>query len=66
MQRVLAELHGSRPLVLTVVAYTETEGGGGGLVQLTVSGRAPGRVYRRDLDAEEINGHERHRPDDDG
>jgi hypothetical protein len=55
MQHVLAELRdGGRPLVLTVIAMD----GDDGLVQLTVSSRAPGRVYRKTIRPEEITGHD--------
>jgi hypothetical protein len=56
MQHVLAELRDGQPLVLTVIAME-----GGELVQLTVSSRAPGRVYRKIVQGEEIAGHD-HRP----
>jgi hypothetical protein len=53
MQHVLAEIRHGQPLVLTVIAME-----GGELVQLTVSSRAPGRVYRKTIQAEEIAGHD--------
>ena len=54
MQLILAslDLPATAPLVLTVVAFDE--GGGGQLIQLTVSSRAPGRLYRRVLNPEEL------------
>jgi hypothetical protein len=55
MQLVLADLlrgdPPGNPLVLTVIAYRD-----GGLTQLTVSSRAPGRLYTKAIDPKEITG----------
>jgi uncharacterized membrane protein YgcG len=55
MQVVLRDLHESAPLVLTIIALD-----GEDLVQLTVSSRAPGRLYRRTINPEDIGGHGNH------
>jgi hypothetical protein len=58
MQLVLADLGGETPaLVLTVIAWRD-----GDLVQLTVSSRAPGRLYRKVLDAAEVVGRDNGKP----
>lgn len=51
MQLVLADLRHGDPLVLTVIAARD-----GDLVQLTVSSRAPGRLYVKTIEVEEIHG----------
>jgi hypothetical protein len=60
MQLLLADLGNTdaRALVMTVIAWQPADGR---LVQLTVSGRAPRRLYLKILDPEEIrpDGHPR-------